>query len=405
MHFLICFLALCSLICHTQDFNKTKNNKELSGEWQMLFDSYGSSFMGSSILSSVNNALFWSEDKLIKSNNIKINQPWSGFLRISELILIVLPINDFLFLWQHEFFGHGARAREFGFKTSWVKFTSPPLPYGLGTAAISYDASNASKLQSLMVTLGGVEGANILAEDINDSSWRHKKINAKSALMNIIASHNTDGYLWVFSPKNFTIPGHDIVNYINKVNNMYGDNRLTIEYMNWSVITNLLDPFLYFGLYSLYKYVIDGKSNNSYPFINLSENISYLPAIRYVLSPLGPEYHFINYLSIYDHHIKAYGSYGSLSDTHYMQTGLSGDIYHFKNITIGTKINIWQQPKLLASGFSSPHLGAYGAISTTYQPFDVISFKALIGYKSDGYVLGEPIDQKFIWRIGLTWHM
>ena len=57
------------------------------------------------------------------------------------------------------------------------------------------------------------------------------------------------------------------------------------------------------------------------------------------------------------------------------------------------------------SSFSSPHLGAYGALSATYQPFDVISFKALIRYKSDGYVLSEPIDQKFIWRIGLTWHM
>lgn len=375
-----------------------------SGEWPLRFDTHASAFMGSSILSSINNAFFWSEDRLLEKSGISLAQPYSGILRVLELGLVVLPISDFLFLWQHEFFGHGARAREFGFKVSWPKFSSLPLPYGAGLGAVRYEG-NANKLQSLLVAIGGVEGANIMAEEMSMNWWKHKKINAKSAWMHILASHNIDGYLWLFSPKFFDIPGHDMVYYIDKVNGMYGDKRLDLDYMTWGVATNLLDPFLYLSFYSMYKYVINGKTDQAMPVFRFGENVSYLPAMRYVLSPFGPEFHLINYLTIYEQNIKAYARYGSLKDSRFYGIGAMGEVYKFKSIDFGAEAHLWRQPQMLASSFGDQQFGGYGAISVSARPLDFLTLTTQVGYKSSGYVLGEPIDAGFIWRAGLIWHL
>lgn len=398
----ILFLISFSLSAETS----IESQRGPSGEWPLKFDLHGSAFMGASLVLSVNNAFFWSEDRLIDLIPWKVPQPYSGILRGLELVAVVLPINDLLFLVQHEFFGHGARAREFGFGTPLPVVATLPLPYGPGIGAQTHTGHDReTPLQSLIITIGGVEAANVLAEDISMRWWRHKKMNVKTAFMQILASHNTDGYLWIFSPKVFDAPGHDMVQYIDKVNKFYGDQRLSLDYMTWGVATNLLDPFLYFNFYSMYRYVVYGESDNSYPYFRFSDNVSYLPAARYVLSPFGPEYHLINYLSLFDRNIKAYGRYGKLADAQYYGIGATGDIWTLYNVTIGADLHAWRQPKLMNSSYGEMKFGGYGALLLDYRPFEVLSLNGHAGYKSAGYVLGEPIDQRFVWRVGLTLHM
>lgn len=396
-------ILLLVLFFHAQVFAALKAP---SGEWPLKFDSYFSARSGSSIISSVNNALFWSEDQLIEQAS-PIDQPWSGILRTLELGLLVLPINDVLFLWQHEFFGHGARAREFGLETSWPEYHSWPLPYGAGLAAISHNDAN-NELQELLIILGGVEGASVLADDINMNSWRHKKIYAKSSFMQILASQNITGYLWIFSPETMDEnlrDGHDMVSYVKAVNKMYGTEKLNLSYLNWSVAANLLDPYFYLSFYSMYKYVIDGSPNNSFPYFSFGQGVSYLPGVRYILSPFGPEYHLNNYLTIFDRNLLAYIRYGSLSDTKFYGLGAKGDVYRYKDLNVGAELHLWRQPQMLSESFGDAQFGIYCAMLMDYQPVDFLSLNGQVGYKTPGYVLGERIDSGFIWRAGLTWKL
>jgi len=355
---------------------------------------------------SLNNAFFWSEDRLIDLTGISLSQPWAGILRSVELVGLVLPVNDLAFLMQHEYFGHGARAREFGLQTSWPKLESLPLPFGPGIASVSHAPPHNIK-ESLVITLGGVEGASVLAEEINTRWWRNKKMNAKTTFMNILATHNTDGYLWIFPPSKLSAnlrAGHDMVAYVEKVNKMYGDQRLTLDYMTWSVATNLINPFTYFSFYSMYRYIVHGERTNDYPYFSFG-NFSFLPSMRYVLSPFGPEYHLLNYMTFGERNLKAYMRYGQLKTANYFGLGASGDIYSNWGITLGARFHAWRQPEINSNNFGRAKLGASGSITLDYRPASFISLNGLLGYKSAGFVLGEPIDQSLIWRAGLTIHL
>lgn len=376
------------------------------GEWPLMFDGRGSEFMGASLMLSLNNAFFFGEDRLIDATGITLSQPWGGILRGVELVGLVLPVNDLAFLMQHEYFGHGARAREFSIKSSLPKIQSLPMPFGPGLASVSHAPPHNNK-ESLVLTLGGVEGAMVLAEEINTRWWHHKKMNVKTTFMNILATHNTDGYLWIFPPSRMPAhlrPGHDMVAYIEKVNKMYGDQRLTLDYMNWSVATNLINPYSFFSFYSMYRYVLYGERTNGYPYFTLGD-FSFLPVMRYVLAPFGPEFQLHNFMSLGERDFKTYIRYGKLTDSNYFGLGVLGDIYSRWNMTLGAKFHTWRQPAINANSFGQDKLGASGSATLNYHPADFISLNGILGYKSAGFVLGEPIDQSLIWRAGLTIHL
>lgn len=380
-----------------------------------------------------------------------------GTLRFVELSAIWYPLHQIAATVQHEVFGHGYRVRSLPSSVAQVKgyklqfgFT----PYGFGPTqaytAFAYDPRRITPSEELAITSAGVEAESIFAHNVL-MSWLEKgridprqaslwQINYQS-LFNYIYSlkHKTGKGIYETGNK----PGHDMGYYLYMLNMAYPSHRsLESQYNDMYEDASLgvaLNPFTYLTIYAQLWYILFNK-HVEIPGIDIGP-LSCLPSYNYALSPFGPE----NVYQLYYWGKETSPGYlyfkqGKYSSNEYLGFGYEGSsILKTKIGSFGLKADFWIQPKLIKqslspqtkikttergfflssfhmepinSGLPSPH--SYrnrfgGSVSLIYK---YVSKKTIfhdflnhtwlqLGYKTEGFIAGEPLNASPIIKLGL----
>lgn len=318
--------------------------------------------------------------------------------RLSELILFYLPVNYFASIVQHEVFGHGYRIRNIhhGIVTvAGYNFSFPP-PYGPGDASTHFylDPNKITTTDLTCISIAGFEAQSILA-NVTKCKWLEEgSIDARETILYLVSQFGINLYA---SGDNEDF-GHDLVGYLYPLNMTYTDAFLTedrIRALSWM---NLIDPFAYFSAFSWFCYLTSG-TKTSIPMISIGD-FGYLFGARLGLTPFGPEYYLDQYLLQENRPIYFYLKAGVHAKNSYL--GAGAYVPHFfqkNNWTLGFRLDVWRQPKLLLFGmppYSSGkqhhmHFGIAPSVICAYQKNRFLGLKAEIGYKTPGYLPGYSL--------------
>ena len=157
-----------------------------------------------------------------------------------------------------------------------------------------------------------------------------------------------------------------------------------------------------------YDYLINGRNTSEIKMITLNNSVKYLPRFRFEYTPFGPELVYQNYFKFKSILFNANLSHSDadLPDAWRIQASvwnlkphprlsldLSGQIWNQPNI------KFYQDDKLVeASGLGGQIITSINYDLTKNE--HIFGLAAHIGYKSNGYVLGEQLKRGFILRGG-----
>jgi hypothetical protein len=365
----------------------------------------------------------WGSGLLLDLIPIEETDFWSKAAGISLRLLkgSLLDVNlDMLaFLLQHEYFGHGARHREltgdysgtiivnFGISRWWNIF--PPfigLLFANGGSFTSTVPLQAWE-DAMAFQTGGSEGDYIMAAHGEELMLRSKRLDYSLCLHYLDAHIYNFIYIWN-SLRDETVPGFpgfsDYEYYIYQINQAHGYTDPAGYPFKSSMLRNadwwnLIDPFLFYSLVSVYWYVWSGEQQLDM-WLPEIRGVRFLPSIYVNTAYFGLDsYFFLKGILQDDFFYQVYVRWGdgifySIYDT--LGFGLKVSMLDPDAVFQGCTFDCWIQPVRgnVSPGFSAsvdinPH--AYGN-----------HIKLGAGFKTEGYLMGRPIDLCGFGRITIS---
>lgn len=318
-----------------------------------------------------------------------------------------LDVNTVLF--QHEVFGHGARFREFGFKEIQYTFNHFfPFNFG-GTAGSGGKTYPVTSYQGLMILSGGVEGDQILSEQLEERIIAIGKFHYRQSLLFLVSRNN----LLRYARKDINNSG-DISSYANGLNNLYShfsQNSTSAKSIFNQALVVLLNPMQLLSILNLGKdYLINGDTKKKeIPFIEF-KNIKYIPSMNYNLTPFGGEFIINNYFSKNEKLLLIRVRKGDNTFANFYGGGIKIlNLINKSNFKLNASSDFWVQPEYtigLSNGIKTidEGLGFMIKSSASYFPWidKKIGLYGQIGYKTNGYLMGEMLDKGILLRLGLA---
>lgn len=371
----------------------------------LIFDHYSSPYVGASALITGVRAYQWVDDKLIPTEGDKSTPVMLG--RLGKLVIIEGVLAATAATVQHEVFGHGFRFRELGVHVS--KYRISPW-----SGSTSYDPVAYQQLslhEQAAADSAGIEAETILATQLRSRWLDSNVVDSREANLYFEATIAQTLYAMNAGPKDntFADSGHDMNNYINTVNTWHQQTVLTAHRVRRRACLDLLDPFLFYSAFTMGDYVVEGRQQWEYPTLNIGD-YRYLPGIRMAYAPYGTEYQLNNFIKSPNHLTQValrYGSNGLFKS--YALTLDAPDLFQSDLLKLGTKIDIWKQPRLFTvnTSFSQNRIGAALSMVARYRIFEAVNFSSIdlvgqAGYKTTGYIPGEILKRGAIVRVGFA---
>ncbi len=338
--------------------------------------------------------------------------------RALEMAFVWNPLCYAEMVLQHEFFGHGYRIRDLGFKYAFVssyKISAPP-PYGHGGGVTSYKVSDSyTAFQDMAVSIAGTEGNMVMANRIKMKWLKNQKIDPQKAALYML-SYN-DLFLYISSLDGGNDAGHDINDYLNVLNFIYWPNGITIDELKRKSAISVLDPFTYLSIWSEFHYIFSGRKTKI-PMIKLFD-FKFLPSFRLGLAPYGPEYYFENFIIRKNSPIYLYYRWGSFNNNKYWGMGVEYlNIFQNEKNEVGFRFDIFYQPRIYYKsgqysindvfvGYSEADLkkmvaGLHGSVFIEHKLKKNSKAYLELGYKTKGFLAGEALRNSFNVRFGLS---
>lgn len=299
---------------------------------------------------------------------------------------------------QHEYFGHGARAREFDIGTSYHINV-----YSGNTVYNASEYNNLDANQKAALSSGGVEATSILSQQIERGWMWHDYLDNREATMFLVNA--LDQSVYAFSTSgHFLHPDNDAQSYIANVNAWYGTNALTSHKLKVSVAWDWLDPMLYISAWSLFKYLWMGQPGICFDTLHIGES-RFMPTTRTLLAPYGPEFQLQAHLiSPDDRYYGVFLRYGHLhGHNSYGADLLVNPMALFDCWYLTNWLSVWHQPHLLQPGNATTNTSKWGFaefLGAYYNVTSGIYAYGELGYKVSGYVPGVQLSEGVIWRVG-----
>ena len=338
----------------------------------------------------------------------KINDP---IFRLSKLFFTNYLIGDYMLTMNHEL-GHGYRMIEAGGSITGIDYNFPP-PFSSEFSGIGLNSPiNFTEQQNLMTLLGGSESNLIFSDLMRKNILLDQKFNYNFSWPYLYSSGDMPGYTAFV-----TNPGSDPNRYRRDLNTLYGDGKevLTRKKMRkYSFLALYTDPMNFYALKALfYDYIIKGKNGSKVKMINLKNGLKYLPRFRFEYAPYGPELVYQNYFK-FDSTLMQFSF--SHSDSELPDSWrIAANIWNIKStdkLSFNFSGQIWHQPEI--KFYQNDKLknidGLGGKIISTIN-YEISKNKHLygltfhIGYKSNGYALGERLREGLIVRSGLFFQL
>ena len=350
-------------------------------------------------------SLFIPKINIPLSNNLgKIINP---IFRLSRLFLTNYLITDYMLTMNHEL-GHGYRMIEAGGSIKEIIYNMPP-PFTNEFSYISLNwPTNFTKQQGLMINLGGSESNLVFSDLMRKNILLEMKFNYNFSWPYLYSSNDMPGYTAFI--KNL---GSDPNQYRYNLNTLYGVDKdvLTQEKIKYySYLALFTDPMNFYALKSVfYDYLVKGKHSSKVEMINLNNRLKYLPRFRFEYTPYGPELVYQNYFK-FDSTLMQFSF--SHSDSELPDSWrIAANIWNIKStdkLSFNFSGQIWHQPEI--KFYQNDKLknidGLGGKVISTIN-YEILKNKHHygltfhIGYKTNGYSLGERLSEGLIFRSGL----
>jgi hypothetical protein len=365
------------------------------------YDKYWSPYSGASYMLFAYDSYKYLDDNLLPSSANKTNFGYQlgrfGKLFVEKIFTNVLTTI------QHEVFGHGYRLREFGM---WAEYYVDL--YGGSTYYYKNQYNQLNPNQQAAMNSGGLEAETVLGQQIFNNWLESESIDNRDTVF--YYESQTSQIFYVYrTPTNlaYASVGNDIASYIKSVNTWHQNpNAVTIGKMRKNILWDLLDPALYNGIYgALVSYVIQGQLTEKLYMFELA-NYKYLPSARTLLAPWGLEYQIKNYIKTpKEQTIQVNLRYGNTATKKSYGLDLYiNRLWTYKNFTFGNKLSLWNQPKLgMQSALQANNTwGIADYFTLDYQYNQILSLYSEIGYKTSGYIPGNPLEKGIVYALGLN---
>jgi hypothetical protein len=361
---------------------------------------------GQRALSAVENVLLpprcWTEDDFF---------PKAGGMlyRLARTVLLDDILDHLAILCQHEVFGHGARFREYGSWNNQYHLSLVP-PYGAGSGWAQSDVftRTLSPEEHILITTAGDEANTIVSLKLRRNWLLRGKINYRETVFYSLAAQNITYYI-IRTKLSGTTQG-DIGEYLSQVNALHSavGATLSLDDLLWSCAANLLDPFQYFaGITYFYSYLWNGDEEWALPSFEIA-GLKYLPACHFGLSPFGPEFYFDHYFAATPMTCSFYLRAGL--PTFGVSCGMGGEIEGLlltDFLSLSAALDLWYQPAVSygAGGTLQTSAGGFGlylSIGLEVYFTEKAGVTGSLGYKTDGWLPGKPLNNGFLFSLGLS---
>lgn len=393
----------------------------LSAQYRLVIDDDLSSIAGAENMYTLNHGLHYVVDQILpyqlKRERGFVRKAGAVSYRLGKTLLVDAHIDLTMFLFQHEYFGHGHRYREFDFRNNAYEIFPYP-PYGTGGGyAIAGRASYPRKFgihERIITRAGGMEAAAVLSQSIKNKWLEADQIDYQDWLLYTAGLLDQTRYIsYTKKPANRT-SGNDVSNYLREVNAAFGyrnaqEYRLTLRDLEKRSWLNYVNTYQLLAAYTFLKtYLWDGKTALALPMINLGK-YRWLPAVRFGLTPFGTELYLDNDFRLGNERYNLYARMGDGKLAKFWGGGL--DYYRQLNeyCRFRTQIDFWHQPSLELGGVTPYHtssgLGGRALLAADFLPSykSPLGVYGQLGYKTTGHLPGEQLAQGWVMRIGLAY--
>lgn len=377
-------------------------------------DQYLSPYVGADLIESTTEGLISFEDALKPEADGTVQQIGAGVYRIGTLLFFWGPLGFLENLIQHEVFGHGYRVRSF------KKWQYEVVGYSFFSDSSTvyteflYPQKTNQVLYNTIVS-GGTEAQTLLAMHLRESFFEKGFQDGRWTLTYNMANLGLANYIQDYArlknEKKSAPEGHDIDQYLITINQLNPQNPVSIKQLESMATLTLLDPFLWNQIVSFWTYALFGKELPT-PVMTWN-TFRFVPSLSPNLTPFGPEIIFEQYYSIGTTPFKTYfrytpfnkrGNYGAGYKNHY--------IWNLSDLHIGAQVDVWVAPKLAPLGQDQPPFtkesrlrpGISGLITFRQTVGSFERFKAGLdlGYKTQGYLIGAPVQKGVVGSVSAT---
>jgi len=332
--------------------------------------------------------------------------------RIGKWFALDLPQDVGVMVVAHEVFGHGARLRELGASDVQYHFDAP-LPYGDGSATTVFDQkvlATASRADVLGIDAAGIEAQNVLADDIGRQALAGGPLSYRDAWLYV--QSRVAGLLYIQRVSPQSSPGNDVADFLQDFNTGCQPpacRPLGTSDLKRNALVMLADPILVSSAYGFaVSYLARGQAATALPMISLPGGLRYLPSFGFAMTPYGTEWTSEHNVRTGDHLLRVALRFGDAGAARPWGVGvLATHVARLGPVVADVSADVWKQPPLDAPP-TSPALGAGGlAAATANAPLgrrgsSRLSVTAQLGYKTTGFVPGEPLRAGPLVRLGLT---
>lgn len=332
--------------------------------------------------------------------------------RLARLMFFDLPQESLLVVINHELFGHGARLRELLDGSIAYRF-APPAPYGKGGGSTSYlFNSTPSDAELMAIDAGGMEASGLAASLITKGAVVNGVMDPRSAIRYL--QFELDTMMYVLSSRGESgDAGHDVDNFLESYNGLAfgaGAAELRARTIGREAMLSLANPMVAFALAGLLQYVSTGDTIFRVPTFSIG-GVSYLPMMRYRLAPYGTELAVVNELAGTSRAATIEVRFGRAPTTtpwgiSYRQLGAP----RWGGLSLGMSAHVWRQPAFVGQPGADVSQQQFGAellgraeqpIASPWAGKGPVSFVVEAGFKSAGYVPGEPLGRGLVVRAGV----
>ncbi len=339
--------------------------------------------------------------------------------RLSRVVFLERPFTSALHLTQHEVFGHGAAARQTGaFGTTYD--IGLPWPYGSGGGRAYYPSeANFHAVEDVYATANGPNSALELARVVRGRAMLRGTLYYDEVALGV--SGHFDLPLYILGTDDRTAEG-DVATYLRDLPH----SSLTLTTLKRRALVSLADPFILLALgSSLRNHFWRGTKTAPLPTIEW-RSVRYLPSVHLALSPFGPEV-VLEHLAV--HGTRLWRVSTRLGDGPYGRFGGAGldvrNVLRTSRLRTDVRLDVWYQPLRLLSppvrttrsrrrppGRSAPEsspivdpfaVGGRVEVSASIRPTPdwPVFATGTLGYKTDGFVVGERLDEGVLVEFGL----
>lgn len=381
-----CMLISASVVAHTDS---------------LIVDQYFSPFTGAALNLSAYHAYMFADDKYLPSSNGEANLGW--FIGRTGKLYFETLMSSVLMVVQHEIFGHGYRCREYHFSN-----VSYEIGIGWGSTGFSDADFNALSFpKRAALSAAGMEANAILSQEIRAGWILQNEVDRREGVLYLLTYLDQSLYILGTSDES-TNQSNDVNGYVTDINAWYGNTDLTKGKLRSYALWDFLDPSLYVGMYSMVQYLSDGTPQIPLYMFDF-DKFKYTFCARLLLAPYGPEFQLQNYILTSNCKLwQVNFRYGNNSNIQSYGIDLwTKDIWRYDRWIFGNKLFIWKQPAYLSQNTSvgvANNLGAADFVSAEYRMNNSFSALGEVGYKTDGYIQGNPLGSSIVWRLGITLH-